>query len=429
MNKEKLAIIGSGVAGMACAYLLQDAFDVTVIEKQDRLGGHTNTRLAQSEAGEVSEVSIDTGFMVFNKVTYPNLIKLFRKLNIDSIPTDMSFSVNHLPENIEWNGAGLNKLFAQRENIFRPRYWQFLRELDRFNKLATTAAQDNTFEGLSVQHFMHEAQFSNDFLHWYLIPMSGAIWSTAANDLLDFPIQMLMRFFYNHGFLGLHTHHQWYTVKNGASSYMKKIRQNFNGQMITGSGVQTITYDNTATKAASITLDSDEVLHFDRAILAAHADESLAMLSSPSSLEQELLRPFQYQYNHTLLHTDARVMPKRKRAWASWNYRIADSQKPATTHYWMNNLQHIHTQTQFFVSLNAEHEIDSQKVIEQIDYHHPVYTLEALRAQQRLPELNTQPERPKLHFCGSYFKYGFHEDALSSAIAVCEQLLGRRGVL
>jgi uncharacterized protein len=437
-SRERIAIIGTGIAGMGCAYFLSPTHDVWLFEKNSKPGGHTNTITVHNQAGNA--VPIDTGFMVFNHATYPNLCKLFEQLAVPTVKTDMSFSVSRRDEKrlTEWNGAGLNKLLGQRRNLLRPDFLRFIVELNRFNKQATQGAQSAQYETLSVRDFLTKEHYSDEFNRLYLTPMSGAIWSTAPSRIQDFPIQTLMRFFYNHGFLGLDTHHQWYTVKQGSESYAKKLLAPFqaaNRVFLNHKVVSITPRENCVELCFEVTNGEERQQHtqdFDRVICASHADETLAMLATPTPLEQKLLSTFEYQYNYTQLHTDTSVMPKTKRCWASWNYRLDDnaatpSDRQATTHYWMSNLQHLPGPEQYFVSLNAEHLVNPECVLETIHYHHPIFTLDSIQAQKRLPEINQQDsmDAQQLFFAGSYFKYGFHEDAFASAVTLCEQLLGR----
>ncbi len=426
----RLAIIGSGIAGLASAYFLRHRFNVTVFEQDARFGGHINTILVP---GVAQNVAFDTGFMVFNKVTYPNLLTLFNCLGVDYKPTDMSFSVHDDQSGIEWNGAGLNKIFGQRQNLLRPKFWRMLIEMNRFCREATAVIDDPEFEEMTVKQFTQSKSYSSDFQNLFLIPMSGAIWSTSPDMMLDFPIRTLLKFFENHGFLGLDKHHQWYTVVGGASSYARKLVSVTRSQMRLCTPVSAVRRNSSGVTLDLPTGPED----FDYAILASHADQSLRILADPSSDERQLLGAFSYQTNDVLVHTDIDVMPRTKRCWAAWNYRIDNIKRavsPAgtlkdrlikkipSTHYWMNRLQGIPTQEQYFVSLNADHLVDESKVLGKLTYEHPVFSISASRAQKKLESLNRRKDN-KVFFCGSYFRYGFHEDALLSAVNLCRELL------
>ncbi|MDX2086106.1 MAG: FAD-dependent oxidoreductase [Candidatus Melainabacteria bacterium] len=452
-QRQTLAIVGGGIAGLACAYLLSARYDVWLFDKNDYLGGHTNTVTVTEANG--NSVAIDTGFMVFNPVTYPQLIRLFERLHVPTQTTDMSFSVQQVALGLEWNGAGWDKLFAQRKNLLNVRFWRMLLQLDRFNRdakrlmqrleqghAATLPAEEalEALESLSIQDWVQRQGYGKDFLDWFLVPMSSAIWSSHPEQTLAFPARTLLRFFYNHGFLGLHGHHQWYTVTGGAQTYVKKLvasrpelRQRLRTQRPVVA-VERLTADGESERKTGGPVQlhwaDGETQVFDRVILACHADEALQLLRQPTPLEQELLTPFTYEANTATLHSDVSVMPRCRRAWASWNYRLSPpvSQQPpslgvqASTHYWMNHLQRLSSQTPYFVSINGDHLIRPETIHYQTRYTHPQFTVAAMQAQKRLEELN-QPNQ-SVYFCGSYFRYGFHEDAFASALALCKLLLG-----
>lgn len=418
-QKETMAIIGGGISGMACAYFLQRHYNVILLEKNDYVGGHTNTITVKE--GHQS-IPIDTGFMVFNHHTYPNLLRFFKTLHIQTQKTDMSFSVNHIQDDLQWNGAGLAKLFSQRKNLFRPRFYKLLGTMSRFAKEALEDVDNPEYESMTIQDYAQHKQYSKDFLHLFLIPMSGAIWSTNAQLMTDFPIQTLMRFFLNHGFLGLDTHFQWYTVSGGSQQYVRALQDNYPFDVRTQYPVESV---EKGEHGVTIYSPKHPPLCVDRVVLAAHANESLHMLNQPNDLESNLLQHFKYEKNETHLHSDPSVMPSIKRTWAAWNYRI--DQQGTTTHYWMNRLQNLPTQIPYFVSLNASHLIDPEKIHRTIQYTHPIFSLPAIQAQKDLPKLNRQSSNQHVFFCGSYFKYGFHEDAFTSAFNLCSELLQRDG--
>ena len=415
---ERLAIIGSGIAGMGAAYFLNDKFDITIFEKNDYVGGHTNT-VTVDENGK--PVYIDTGFMVFNKATYPNLTKLFEKLNVPIKPTSMSFSVNHVESGLEYSGSGVNGLFSQRRNIFNPRFIKMLTQINRFNSECLETLNDSKYSEYSLAEYIDEKKYGKDFLHKYLIPMSSAVWSTPPDLMLKFPAKTLVRFFYNHGFLGLNTQHQWYTVVNGSRTYRDKIIEQYKNKIKIGSGVKKVQRENGKIKIIS---NDDSVHYFDKVVFASHADETLAMLSDTTKLELELLSKFKYQYNKASLHTDSSVMPKTKRVWSSWNYRIEqkNGEVKTSTIYYMNSLQQVSKNQNYFVSIDDSGNINPQKIIKEIDYHHPLFDLDAIKAQEKLQKLNRQGNNT--FFCGSYFNYGFHEDAFTSSLDLSRQLIG-----
>ncbi len=408
---ERIAIIGTGIAGLGCAWDLRAHAHLTLFEQAARPGGHTNTVLADEDG---REVPIDTGFIVFNRVTYPHLCRLFDELGVATQPSEMSFSVQHLPDNLEYNGMGLRRVFAQKRNLLRPRFHRLLREITRFFQVANASLDDPSVHGLSVRQFAERHGFGRDMLEHYLVPMSAAVWSSQPEGILDFPAAMLIRFFYNHGFLGVKTHHPWFTVSRGANSYVRRILENFTDVRL-ASPVAAV--EESASGAIVRTADG-ATAPFDRVIIAAHGDQALRMLARPDADQQRLLGTFRYQRNHAALHTDAALMPRRRIAWASWNYRVDAEQRPSL-HYWMNALQNVSARRDYFVSLNSRGLVDPAKILYETDYDHPIFTIEALRAQGELGSLNRRSPRQRVYFCGSYFRYGFHEDAYWSALEAC----------
>jgi predicted NAD/FAD-binding protein len=413
---EKLAIIGTGIAGMGCAHLLQKKYDLTIFEEADYIGGHTNTITVHEEG---KPVFMDTGFMVFNFQTYPNLCKLFEEIKAPIKKTDMSFSVQHTETSLEYCGSGIDGLFAQRKNIFNIRYIRMLFQIKRFNKESVKILNDPEFKNYSLKEYIKAFNYGDDMLWKYLIPMSSAVWSTPMEEMLNFPIVTLVRFFKNHGFLGLDTQHQWYTLENGSQSYRKLLIEPFKDKIQINNGVVNVLKEDN--KAIVITKDGNKY-SFDKVIFACHANQSLKILDQPTADEKELLSVFQYQKNIATVHTDESIMPKTKKVWSSWNYRIEKKngiQLPSTI-YWMNKLQGVSEKKNYFVSINAiPDSIDQGKIIKEIEYEHPLFDVPAMKSQDELHKLNvTGP----LYFCGSYFKYGFHEDAYASAVNLCKLL-------
>ena len=405
---ERLAIIGTGVAGLGCAHFLSHRYQVTLFEQDNRIGGHTHT-VALTHRNE--SVAFDTGFMVYNEVTYPNLTRFFRELSIETQPTSMSFSVQHGPTGTEFCGSSLNHLFGQRRNLVRPRFWRMLRQIDRFNREAVEMLATDSSEE-SLQDYVTRRGYGDDFLNLYLIPMSGAVWSTPPAKMLAFPALTLLRFFQNHGFLGLHTQHPWRTVTGGSRRYVERLLERISCSMRLDTPILRVERQS---RGVTLTTSAGERLNFDRVICAGHADQTLALLASPTPLEQRLLSEFHYQPNTATVHTDESVMPKTRRCWSSWNYRVGSrSGDDHSTIYWMNRLQGVSETTNYFVSINGEKEIHPEKVLRTLRYEHPLFTLGAIRAQNDLPHLNAPNGR--VFFCGSYFRYGFHEDAFTSAL-------------
>jgi len=413
---KTLAIIGTGIAGMACGHFLHPRYEITLYERNSYAGGHTNT-VEVDENG--TRIPIDTGFMVYNEVTYPELTRLFRSLDVETQPTSMSFSVQHVPSGLEFCGSGFRGLFAQRKNILNVRFWRLLQEIDRFNSNAPRILDDPKYQSVTLRGYANEMGHSQEFLDKYLIPMSSAVWSSPHDAMLQFPAVTLVRFFKNHGFLGLNAQHPWRTVTGGSRMYREKIIDPFRDRVILNRPAVRVTRKDGKTL---ITDKTGETRKFDHVILASHADEALALLDNPTSQEQALLSTFRYQKNIATLHTDASVMPKNRLAWSSWNYRseINKNGHPcASTIYWMNSLQGVSKKKDYFVSINDPGGIDPAIILKTINYTHPVFSLETLKAQKQLTNLN---ENGVTYFCGSYFRYGFHEDALLSALDVCNKL-------
>ena len=422
---KRLAIIGSGVAGLGCAWFLHREREITVFEKDGHAGGHAKT-VEVEEGGR--RLPVDTGFMVYNEVTYPLLTRLFKQIGVRSKPTSMSFSVRDDTSGLEYCGSSLNHLFAQRRNLFRPGFWRLLKTINRFNREAVATLKNETHTGgtnISLDDYCAARGYDADFLRLYLLPMSSAVWSTPPEKMLHFPASTLLRFFHNHGFLGLHTQHPWLTVENGSREYVSRLTAPFRDRIHRNRGVRGVVRQPNG-NGVRVRTDDGETL-FDEVIFACHADQSLDLLEQPTEKERRLLGAFQYQPNHATLHTDESVMPGTRRAWSSWNYRIQgrDGDLPTrpSTHYWMNSLQGVSDQQNYFVSINGEG-IAPESIIQEIHYEHPLFDTRAKAAQRELTSLNREPGA-SVFYCGSYFRYGFHEDGFLSAVWLSEILLGR----
>ncbi len=414
----RTAIIGTGIAGMGCAHFLDQHTALSVYEQNNYVGGHTNT-VAVDEDGK--PVYIDTGFMVFNYKTYPNLCRLFDEIKAPVKKTDMSFSVQHLPSGLEYSGSSINHLFAQRKNIFNLKYIRMLSQIARFNKESVKILNDPRYDDYSIGQYIREFNYGEEMLWKYLVPMSSAVWSTPMEQMLDFPAVTLIRFFLNHGFLGLDTQHQWYTLENGSQAYREILIQPFKDNIQVNRKAIKVSRNADGTVTVHASDGSAEI--FDRVIIAAHGDQALAMLEQPTNDEQRLLSNFKYQYNKAVLHTDSSIMPAAKLAWSSWNYSIKmqNGKLTPTTIYWMNRLQGVSNNKDYFVSINPHEGLDPKKIIKELDYEHPLFDIPAIKAQAELHKLN---QNGPVYFCGSYFKYGFHEDAFTSAMQLCGRLLG-----
>ncbi|HEX4376667.1 MAG TPA: FAD-dependent oxidoreductase [Steroidobacteraceae bacterium] len=409
---ERIAIIGTGIAGLGCVHFLQHRYQLTVYEKAGYIGGHTNTISIDEQSGPIP---VDTGFMTYNEVTYPNLTRLFRELGVASRSSSMSFSVQHLPARLEFCGSSVNHLFGQRRNLFNGRFWRMLLQINRFNREATEAVHAGRETSLTLGEFATERRYGDDFLNYYLLPMSCAVWSTPPDQMLQFPAMTLLRFFYNHGFLGLHTQHPWLTVTGGARSYVERIVAPVLDRFHLNRGA--VAVRRVTGGGASVTDESGHTERYDHVILACHADQALRMLEDAHERERDALDQFKYQPNVALVHTDAGVMPRTSLCWSSWNYRVnydAQSRIEPSTIYWVNRLQGVGTERNYFISINGEEAIQPQNILRRIEYEHPLFSDGAVRAQRELPALNERLSG--IYFCGSYFRYGFHEDAFSSAL-------------
>jgi len=421
MSRPRLAIVGTGIAGLSCGYFLRERFDLTFFEQADYPGGHTNT-IDVTAHGEA--VTFDTGFMVFNRVTYPNLCRFFAELAVPVKPTDMSFSVQHRPTGLEFSGSSLNHLFAQRGNLVRPRFWNLLYQVNRFNEDAVAALHEARWADTTLGDYVAERGYGDDFLDLYLVPMSSAVWSTPPDRMREFPALTLLRFFHNHGFLGLHTQHPWWTVTGGAREYVRRLRPMLGGCLRLNSPV--VRVHRPAQGGATVTTQDGRTEHFDRVVLACHADQALRLLADADPEERRLLGEFHYQPNLATIHTDESVMPRARLAWSSWNYRVEDTpgggSQPQTI-YWMNRLQGVSGRVNCFVSINGEAAVRPEHILRQIPYEHPLFSLGAIRAQLRLPALNRRTAAP-VCFAGSYFRHGFHEDAFTSGLDCARAIAG-----
>ncbi len=415
-ERKKIAVIGSGAAGLTAAYLLDSLHDVTLFEKADRLGGHTNTLTLAS--GPDAGTPIDTGFIVFNEKNYPLLCRLFKRLGVETDFSDMAFGLACRETGLEYCSDFPRGVFAQKRNYFNPSFIRFIAEIIRLNSLAKKQLQDNVMAGQTLGNWLDSMHASHSYRQLYLLPMGAAIWSTPTAEILKFPAEMFLRFFENHGLWDLKNRPRWKFVRGGSQTYVRKIQAGFKGSIRLNSGVVKIkrSADDVEVQTAQ------GIEKFDAVVLAAHADESYAMLTAPSAAEKQALAVWKYTRNEAVLHWDDALMPKRKAAWASWNYtvwnRIAEKTRVSVT-YWMNRLQNLKTSRPYFVTLNATDYIDPQKVIRKISYTHPHYEFSSLTSQKALARLNGDRST---FFCGSYFGNGFHEDAVRSAVQVAEKL-------
>jgi len=409
----KIAIIGSGIAGLTSAYLLNRRHAITVFEASDWIGGHTHTVDVQVDG---KSYAIDTGFIVFNDWTYPNFIRLLSQLGVGFKNTEMSFSVSDPASGVEYNGNNLNSLFAQRSNLISPKFWGMVRDILRFNREALNDLnQQRIARDMTLGDYLKANAYSERFIQHYIVPMGAAIWSMSLHDMLGFPLQFFVRFFKNHGLLSISDRPQWCVIEGGSSRYVAPLSESFKQHIRLNCPVSRVVRD-----ATGVTLHSTAgAERFDKVVFACHSDQALALLDEPTRVEQDVLGALPYADNDVVLHTDTRLLPKRPLAWASWNYRLGGpaSQSAAVT-YNMNILQGIQSDSTFCVSLNQTAAIDPNKILARYTYAHPQYSLAGTAAQARWEELLGANHS---YFCGAYWANGFHEDGVVSALRVARE--------
>jgi len=402
----KIAIIGSGIAGNVAAYKLRQAHDITVFESGSYVGGHTNTVDVYEND---RSIAVDTGFIVFNDRTYPNFIRLLEEIGQASQPSEMSFSVQADDGKIEYSGSSLNGLFAQRRNIVRPPFYRMIRDILRFNR-TTLPSIDRLDDEETLGNYLRKNGYSHEFVNHYLIPMAAAIWSAEPGSVLEMPVRFLVRFFANHGLLQISNRPIWRVIKGGSREYVGKLVDGHRDRIRLNSPVQSIRRIDQRVEVHSATGGTES---FDYVFVACHSDQALGLLKDATRTEREVLGAIQYQPNEAILHTDASLMPTKRCAWAAWNYHIPrDSSRHVAVTYNMNILQGLEATKQYLVTLNNDRHIDPDKVIRTVQYEHPVYSRESVAAQRRQAEINTD----RTFFCGAYWRSGFHEDGVVSAL-------------
>lgn len=418
---RRVAVIGSGIAGLSAAYTLALDAHVTLFEAGGYFGGHTHTVdiTLDGPTGPVTH-GVDTGFLVFNERTYPKLIRLLADLGVQTTASDMSFSVKVPDIGLEWSGSDLNTVFAQRRNLLRPDFLRMLADILRFNKLCTTLAERGEEASLQqpIGDFLAEQRFSAPFRDWYFLPMIGCIWSCPTDQMLRFPIATMIRFCHNHGLLQVAERPRWFTVTGGARNYVRKMLPR-----IADARLNTPVRSVRRTSAGVFIATDRSTEHFDDVVMACHSDQSLALLADPTPVEREVLGAIRYHRNRAVLHTDTSVLPQRRLAWAAWNYERATDgpreQAGVCLHYLINRLQPLPFTQPVVVSLNPVREPSAHSIHGEFDYAHPVFDSAAIAAQQRVPELQGQA---RTWFCGAWTRYGFHEDGLMSGLAVADGL-------
>ena len=426
MKYKKIAIVGSGISGLAVAHSLKGQADITLFEAGNYFGGHSNTVdiTLPTPNGMVTH-GVDTGFLVFNERTYPNLINLFAELGVETALSDMSFSVQAPKawgeQSLEWSGSNLDTVFAQRGNLLRPKFLKMLADVLRFNKICTRIAEQqkesDMRQPLSV--FLKDHQFSDAFKNWYFLPMMGCIWSCPTDQMLEFPVATMIRFCHNHGLIQVTQRPRWFTVKGGSKNYVQKIVNDLPDKRL-NTPVSLIERDESGVRIVT----QNHAERFDEVVICTHSDQALRMLREPTQAEQQHLSAIKYQANVAVLHTDESVLPSRRKAWAAWNYERAVDQGQESArvclHYLLNKLQPLPYEQAVVVSLNPVKPIDPAKIIATIDYAHPVFDMAAIDAQQQLHEIQG---RQHTWFAGAWMGYGFHEDGLKAGLGVARQLL------
>ena len=411
----KIAVIGSGISGLSSAYYLSKKHKVDLFEKQDRFGGHSYT--LDVKLNEKEKVAVDAGFMVFNKITYPNLINFFKENDIEIEKSDMSFSVSVKGTNIEYCGKGLNGIFSNRGNLLNLKFVKMFFEIINFYKRCEKL-NSNNIEKITLGEYLTKIGKSKYFIDYHIIPMVSAIWSMPPFEASQMPLTFFLSFFKNHGLFKLKDRPQWYTVTNRSKTYVDKILSKVSGEYFKNYEINKIIRDNNGVKVYYGS--ENEFFNYDKVVLASHADESLKIISDITNKEREILSNFKYKPNKAVIHSDENLMPINKNAWCSWNSSLnPDNKEQSSVTYWLNQLQNLKTDKNIFLTINPFVEIDSDKIYHKIDFTHPYYDEKALQNQSNL---KTIQNKNNTLFAGSYFGYGFHEDGIKSSIEMLKTL-------
>ena len=415
---KRIAIIGSGISGLAAGYLLSRRHEVHLFEREPRLGGHTHTVIVESSTGPIA---LDTGFLVHNDRTYPNLVRLFAEIGVETQPSDMSFSVSCPQTGFEYSSRGARGFFAQKKNLVRASHWRLLASIARFNRRAPAMLDDHEAMSVTLGEFLDGERYGEAFAERYLYPMASAIWSASIDAIRSFPVMTLVRFFDNHGLLAMDGHVPWKAVRGGSHTYIPLLTAPYRDRVSTGVTIRTVERDEAGVTLQFAALpDARPAARFDEVVFACHGNQVLPLLAEPREIERDILGRFETARNEAWLHTDESVLPRRSAARASWNYRLGDApDAPPTVSYHLNRLQSLSTPEQYSVTLNPRGLVTERLVLRKMVYHHPQYTLDAIRAQARWSEVSGVN---RTHFCGAYWFYGFHEDGLMSAIRVARAL-------
>ena len=412
----KVAVVGSGISGLSASHFLSKKYTVDLFEKDNHFGGHSYTvDIPENNSNHL--ISLDLGFIVFNKLNYPNLIKFFNDLKVDYEKSDMSFAVSVQNSNIEYSGSGLNGLFTNKLNLFNIKFLKMIKEIISFYKKAEQI-KSTSYKDLTLGEFLKSKNFSNYFINFHIIPMVAAIWSMPTNLAEKMPMDLFLNFFKNHGLFKIKNRPKWYTVTGRSKIYVKKVLQTISGEYFKNYEIKGV--ERNKNNVRLYYGSSNEYFDYDKVVFATHADDTLRLIKDTTENERNILRNFKYKKNIAYLHSDIKFMPKKINAWSSWN-SILDKNDPSKNcvTYWLNKLQNLKTENNYFLTLNPFSSIDDKKIIKKINFSHPFYNLQTLQSQKDLVKLQG---RNNTWFCGSYFGYGFHEDGIKSALSIVNQI-------